>query len=154
MCQHTQQCLHFKVFSIPMVYDTFIACAVMTSLPLPNIYLQNVLNRLTFLFHVYELCLHVCMCAMCEVPLYVRRGRQCPWNWSYRWLPAATWDQGTEFRSSARASSALNHQVISLAPIPAYLCHPQRNLELVSGRQPLFSHSSQHPFCLFLDLFG
>lgn len=45
-----------------------------------------------------------------------RRGRQSPWNWSYRWWWSAVWTLSAEPVSSARTVRSLNHWFISLAP--------------------------------------
>lgn len=54
---------------------------------------------------------------MCLVLSEARKEPQMPWNWSYGWLPATMWELGTKLGVPwNRAISALNHQVISLAP--------------------------------------
>lgn len=61
---------------------------------------------------------HMCVCvSACACVL--RKGRQIPRSWSYRWL-GATWHAGKwtlELRSSARVASSSNQGAMSLAPV-------------------------------------
>jgi hypothetical protein len=51
------------------------------------------------------------MC-VCAIFMEARRGRGIPWMWSYGHLWSARWMLGIEFKSSARAASALYHQTL------------------------------------------
>jgi hypothetical protein len=74
--------------------------------PTSSLFIQLFLCVWIFCLHVYK-----CMCT-CLVPT------EDILNWSYGRLWAVMWLLGTEPRSSARAASALNLWIISLAPAP------------------------------------
>lgn len=61
-------------------------------------------------------CWHMWMCTTCVMqPVQLRRRHNFPWNWSYAWLKASLWEQGTETGSSVKAAEALKHWDISTA---------------------------------------
>lgn len=88
-----------------------------------SVNLLNVKMALWPLFkHLFILCVwvfvyvHLCSPPACLGPAEVRRGREIPETWSYRWLWMTLWELGTQLRSSAKATTALSHWVNAPAP--------------------------------------
>lgn len=71
------------------------------------------------LFHLYGCfsCMFPYVLCMCLVSMKARRGHWIPWGWSYRGFVSHRAGAGNWTRSPGSAASALNHWIISLAPV-------------------------------------
>lgn len=75
-----------------------------------------------FIFDVYEwFCLHVCLYSACMPGAQGDQKRaSIPWNWSYRWLLATTWELGAPPRFSERIVNENRDWKDGLAPKNAF----------------------------------
>lgn len=67
---------------------------------------------LGILFLIKHRCWCVSICIWMWVLVEARRVWWIPWNWSYKRLWATWWVLGTEFKSSAKATSTLNWRAV------------------------------------------
>jgi hypothetical protein len=102
-------------------------------------------NKCHFIFEIPLLKVYLCAslllihmnilpACVCLMPREIRGGHQMPWNWSYRWLWAATWVLGTEPKSSAAVASEVNHWAISPA-LTSLHSYTQLSQEQLSAHQ-------------------
>lgn len=73
-----------------------------------------------FILCIRVFCLYVCALCMSLMSMEIRRRHWRSWNWSQKWLLAATWVLGIESICSAKTNPATKPLIYYLTICPAY----------------------------------